>query len=164
MVLNSSWNQAPEKAPGLRPSPSRLKIVINKRWRGVKAERRWAAVFFWVLIRKEKKKIEENGKRDVFPRTESCISDDIQGVVYAPYVLHWETVTSCDPKPHKGLLPPWPEPFCRSLTQMDIPNSANGTLVLLMITETGTPGFFHTVLMTLKRTQPGGCIWHIPTQ
>jgi hypothetical protein len=34
----------------------------------------------------------------------------------------------------------------------------------LMITETGTPGFFHTVLMTLKRTQPGGCIWHIPTQ
>lgn len=38
--------------------------MISRRWRGVKAERHWAAVFFGVLIRKKKKRREKNGERE----------------------------------------------------------------------------------------------------
>lgn len=78
--------------------------MINRRWRGVKAERRWAAVFFFgVLIREKKSRREKNGYREKHFPGQIVASSDTQGGAYVP---HWETVMSSDPRPHIILLPP----------------------------------------------------------
>lgn len=81
--------------------------MISRRWRGVKTERRWAAVFFGVLIRKKKEEEERKEWR------ESCISQDREWLPVAVSSLcpPLESCSlSCDPRPHILLLPPWAEP------------------------------------------------------